>query len=237
MKQIVIRDCPGKDYHIRICLLTIKGKTGDLLLLLNCKYNLTLDNSDFDPEPELNLDFTAMKSKIITVLIVCFLIFPMVNAQNLSVGGFIGGGTVGGFSAATGAFTSSIFAELNTPVFGFNTRLSFIYGQDFNVLLPGSTNLYFPFLKGVSLKAIFTQPLNSPFFLEEGFGPVVIDDRTYSNVDEWNYGTAFSMTAGIDFRKYKSDGFKLGLGAEYSITFGNTFAKYFSFHLQGQYYL
>jgi len=177
-----------------------------------------------------------MKSKIISFIIAAFLILPTAYAQNISVGGFVGGGTVGGFSAATGAFTSSIFAEVKTPVFGFNTRLSFIYAQDFNVLLPGSTNRYYPFLKGVSLKAIFTQPLNSPFFLEEGFGPIVINDRTYSNVDEWNYGTAFSMTAGIDFRKYKADGFKLGLGVEYSITFGNTFAKYFSFHLQGQYY-
>jgi len=177
-----------------------------------------------------------MKSKIISFIIAAFLILPTAYAQNISVGGFVGGGTVGGFSAATGAFTSSIFAEVKTPVFGFNTRLSFIYAQDFNVLLPGSTNRYYPFLKGVSLKAIFTQPLDSPFFLEEGFGPIVINDRTYSNVDEWNYGTAFSMTAGIDFRKKKADGFKLGLGVEYSITFGNTFAKYFSFHLQGQYY-
>ena len=177
-----------------------------------------------------------MKLKPGVFLIVIILFISKVNAQNISIGGFIGGGTVGGFSASTGAFTSSLFAEVPTPFFGFDTRLSFIYVQDYNALLPGSTNRYYPFIKAFSLKAIFTQPLNNPFFLEEGFGPIIIDDRTFTNINEWNYGTAFSMTAGIDLRKYKADGLKLGFGVEYSITFGNTFAKYISFHIQGQYY-
>jgi hypothetical protein len=177
-----------------------------------------------------------MKFRYTTLIILVILIFSNVHAQNVSVGGFVGGGTVGGFSASTGAFTSSLFAEVSTPFFSFNPRISFIYAQDFNALLPGSTNKYFPFLKAFSLKAMFTQPLSGPFFIEEGFGPIVIDDRTFSGIDEWNYGTAFSLTTGIDFREYKIDGFKAGVGVEYSITFGNTFAKYFSLHLQGQYF-
>ena len=177
-----------------------------------------------------------MKLFTTAALFIFFLFISKTDAQYMSVGGFIGGGSVGGFSASTGAFTSSLFAEVPTPFFGFNTRLSFIYVQDFNILLPGSTNRYYPFVKAVSLKAMFTQPLNDPFFLEEGFGPVAVNDRTFSNVDEWNYGVAFSLTAGIDFRKDSPSGFKTGLGVEYSITFGNTSAKYFSFHLQGQYY-
>lgn len=170
------------------------------------------------------------------IILTLFLFLPKAEAQNISVGGFIGGGTVEGFSAATGAFTSSLFAEVSTPFLGFNTRLSFIYGQDFNFLLPGSTNKYYPFLKAYTLKAIFTQPLSSPFYLEEGFGPAVIQDRTFSDVAEWNYGTAFSIAAGMDLRQYKISGFKAGVGVEYSITFGNTFAKYISVHFQGQYY-
>ncbi|HEY6906212.1 MAG TPA: hypothetical protein VI230_02040 [Ignavibacteriaceae bacterium] len=177
-----------------------------------------------------------MKSIPVVILIIVFLFIQKGDAQTISAGGFIGGGTVSGFSASSGAFTSSLFAEVNTPGLGFNTRLSFIYAQDFNVLLPGSTNRYYPFVKAVSLKAMFTQPLSSPFFLEEGFGPVLIEDRTFSNVDELNYGAAFSMAAGIDFRNNKPDGLKTGIGVEYSITFGNSFAKYFSLHLQGQYY-
>jgi hypothetical protein len=177
-----------------------------------------------------------MKPKIIASLITIFFFICKADAQTVSIGGFIGGGTVGGFAATTGAYTSSLFAQVNTPFLGFNPRISFIYAQDFNALLPGSTNKYFPFIKALSLKAMFTQPLNEPFFVEEGFGPEIINDRTFSNVDEWNYGTAFSIATGIDFRKNKTDGFKAGLGAEFSITFGNTFAKYFSLHLQGQYY-
>jgi hypothetical protein len=177
-----------------------------------------------------------MKIKSITFLIITIFFVSKLQAQTFSVGGFVGGGSVGGFSAETGAFSSSLFAEVNTQPLGFDTRLSFIYVQDFNALLPGSTNNYFPFAKALSLKAIFNQPLTHPFFLEEGFGPIAIDDRTFSNIDEWNYGTVFSIEAGMDLRKYKIDGVKLGLGVEYAITFGNTFAKYISFHLQGQYY-
>jgi hypothetical protein len=177
-----------------------------------------------------------MKLKSVAFIVIIFLFISKAGAQSLSIGGFIGGGSVGGFSASTGAFTSSLFAEVPTPFLGFNTRLSFIYAQDFNILLPGSTNRYYPFVKAVSLKAMFTQPLNDPFFLEEGFGPIAIDDRTFNNIDEGNYGTIFSLTAGIDLREEKPTGFKTGLGVEYSITFGNTAAKYFSFHLQGQYY-
>jgi hypothetical protein len=177
-----------------------------------------------------------MKSKTIAFLITIFFLIAKAEGQDLSIGGFAGGGTVGGFSASTGAFTSSLFAEASTPFFGFNTRLSFVYAQDFNALLPGSTYKYYPFVKAVSLKAIFTQPLSDPFYLEEGFGPVVINDRTFGNVNEWNYGSVFSIAAGIDFRKYEMNGFKVGPGVEYAITFGNTFAKYFSIHAQLQYY-
>lgn len=177
-----------------------------------------------------------MKSTIISFLMIIFFSISNISAQTVSIGGFIGGGTVGGFAATTGAFTSSLFAEVNTPFLGFNPRLSYIYAQDFNALLPGSTNKYFPFLKAYSLKAIFTQPLKESFFLEEGFGPEIINDRTFSNVNEWNYGVAVSIETGIDFRKKNPNGFKAGIGAEFSITFGNTFAQYLSVHLQGQYY-
>lgn len=177
-----------------------------------------------------------MKLKSFAVLIIVFLFLPKAEAQNISIGGFIGGGTVAGFSASTGAFTSSLFIQAKTPILGFDSRLGFIYAQDFNKLLPGSTNRYYPFVKAVSLKAVFTQPLSSPFYVEEGFGPIAINDRTFSDVSEWNYGVVFSITPGIDFRKNHSTGFKAGAGVEYAITFGNTSAQYFSLHLQGQYY-
>jgi len=177
-----------------------------------------------------------MKLKAIPFLLAIIFFIAKANAQTVCIGGFLGGGTVGGFASSTGAFTSSFFAEVNTPFLGFNPRLSFVYAQDFNALLPGTTNKYFPFLKAYSLKGIFTQPLKKPFFIEEGFGPEIINDRTFSNVDEWNYGIAVSIATGIDFRKETTSGFKAGVGAEFSITFGNTFAQYLSVHLQGQYF-
>lgn len=177
-----------------------------------------------------------MKLKSLALLSFILLFLSKADAQNFSAGGFIGGGSIAGFSASTGAFTSSLFVQMDTPFFGFDTRLSFVYAQDFDKLLPGSTYKYFPFMKALSLKAMFTQPLGSPFYLEEGFGPITINDRTFAGVSEWNYGVVFSIVPGIDFRDMHTSGFRAGAGVEYAITFGNTSAKYFSFQVQGQYY-
>lgn len=87
------------------------------------------------------------------------------------------------------------------------------------------------------LKAFIKQRLGTNLlFVEEGAGIIAMNDRTFSDTDVWDYGIAFNVLIGIDLRNFISSGFTLGVGSEYAVTFNNTTATYFSFHLQSQYY-
>jgi len=172
---------------------------------------------------------------LIIVAVITF--FSNAPAQSgIGVGGYLGGGVISGDSPNQSAFTSSLFFELKTPLSdNILPRVSFIYAQDFNRLLPESTNKYFPFLKGISLKAVASQNVSENYFVEEGAGFIAINDHTFSDVNEWNFGVVSSVIAGFDFRNSNNTGFKLGGGMEFAFSFANTFAKYFSFHIQGEY--
>jgi hypothetical protein len=176
------------------------------------------------------------KFQYVIFLFLLFIFYnPYTEAQNkFSLGGYLGGGSVSGFSTAQGSYTASFFIEFNAGFMkDINTRINFFYAKDFNSLL-GVKREFFPFMKGFSVKGILNQKMSEKIFLEEGIGLTAINDRTFRNVNEWNYGVVFSLLTGIDFRK-STNGFKTGVGIEYGLTFHNTFAKYFSLHLQTQY--
>jgi hypothetical protein len=174
---------------------------------------------------------------LLTEILLVIIFSINANAQTgFGVGGYLGGGVISGDSPNQSAFTSSIFCEFKTP-FSDNIlpRVSFFYAQDFNRLLPESTNRYFPFLKGISLKGVASQNVSENYFVEEGAGFIAINDRTFSDTDVWNFGVVSSIIAGFDFRNSNNTGFRLGGGIEFAFSFANTFAKYFSFHVQGEY--
>ncbi len=169
--------------------------------------------------------------------IIIFLFFSNIFAQTkFGAGGYLGGGVISGNTPNQSAFTSSVFFEFKTP-FSDNIipRLSFFYAQDFNRLLPGTTNKYYPFLKGFSLKGVASQNISEKYFVEEGIGFITLNDRTFSDVDEWNFGVVSSLLAGFDLRNNLQTGWKIGAGIEFAFSFANTFAKYYSFHVQGEY--
>ena len=170
---------------------------------------------------------------IVTILI----FFNNTPAQSgVGVGGYLGGGVISGDSPNQSAFTSSIFFEFKTPLSdNILPRISFFYAQDFNRLLPESTNKYFPFLKGISLKGVASQKVSENYFVEEGAGFIAINDHTFSDTDVWNFGVVSSVIAGFDFRNSDNTGFRLGGGMEFAFSFANTFAKYLSFQVQGEY--
>lgn len=98
------------------------------------------------------------------------------------------------------------------------------------------TGRYYPFLKIFSIKGFIRQDFFFPFYLEEGAGFIYLNDRTFSDVNVWEIGIGFSALAGYDFRKINTNGFSLGLGIDYGITFTQTTANYFLVFLQTQYY-
>ena len=170
------------------------------------------------------------------VVIFSFALTSSSKAQSdFGAGINLGGGTIGGNLPTQGAFSSSFFIEAN-PGFKANVimRLSFIYNTDINILFPKTSGRYYPFIKGFSLKAITSQLLSGNIFVEEGLGPLLLNDRTFDNIYEWDFGVSFSIIAGFDLRDEKNNGFKLGVGTEYGLTFTNSNVRYFSvfFHLE-----
>ncbi|MFO7447676.1 MAG: hypothetical protein R6W90_15020 [Ignavibacteriaceae bacterium] len=175
---------------------------------------------------------------VFVLLILSVIINNNTRAQSLALGASVGGGYISGDSPDIGSFTSSLFLDVDLGFSShFYNRLSFIYNGDFDNILPGTRNSYFPFIKGISLKGIITQDYENNYFLEEGVGFVYLNDRTFSFTNSWNFGVVFSLAAGIDFTDLYKKGFKLALGTEYAFAFGGTFPKYFSIHLQTKYTL
>jgi hypothetical protein len=171
-----------------------------------------------------------LKVKIILAQLVFFVSLTFSQTQ-FSVGGYLGCGQFSGNSVSVGGFTSSLFVEMNTPLFEeVYPRLSFIFTKDFNAILPNSTQTYNPFVIGLNFKGVTTQYFDGKLFLEEGVGITVLNDRTFSDTDVWDYGVVISISAGFDLRDFDLKGFKLGAGAEYGMTFFDTLPKYSSLH-------
>lgn len=172
-----------------------------------------------------------MKVKVLPILILIFssLTFSQVD---FTIGGSFGGGSFRGNSLSVGSFTTSLYVEANIPLFEeVYPRASFIFTKDLNTVLPNTRKPYYPYLMGVSVKGVTYQFFENKIFLEEGVGLLVLNDRTFIDTNVWDYGIVLSLSAGYDLRNFNLKGFKLGLGAEYGITFFNTLPKYSSFHL------
>ncbi len=154
------------------------------------------------------------------------------NAQlRINVGGYVGGGSIKGESPSVGSFNASVFIETNTVLFAEVTpRLSFLFGKDFNTIIPNSRKAYYPYMQGISFKGITTQYFAGSIFLEEGVGLLALNDRTFSDTNLWAYGIVLSIAGGWDLRGFDLDGFRIGAGADYGITFNKSLPQYSTFH-------
>jgi hypothetical protein len=176
-------------------------------------------------------------TKILFVLLIFILANPASTAQiKVSIGGSLGGGYLQGNSPSVGATTMSLFLETNTVLFAeVFPRLGVIFVKDFNAVIPNVDKPYFPYLQGITFKGITTQYFDGGYFLEEGVGLLALNDRTFSDTDDWNYGVVLSINGGFDLRGFNLDGFKLGAGAEYGLTFTNALPQYSSIHFYVNY--
>jgi hypothetical protein len=180
---------------------------------------------------DVKLKGYKLKVKVFLIIILFYSVVTFSQTE-ISIGGYVGGGSFNGNSISVEGFTSSIFVEANTPLFEeVFPRASFIFTKDFNALLPNSTQTYNSFILGFNIKGITTQYFDNKFFLEEGVGVLVLNDRTFIDTNIWDYGIVISISAGYDLRDFNLKGFKIGAGAEYGITFFNTLPKYSSIHL------
>ncbi len=178
-----------------------------------------------------------IRKQIFFLFFLFFLISSNVNAQvRNGIGASLGGGVLSGNSPNQTSFSASLFLESNLFFTkDVITRLSFLYSADIDQIFTAGRKNYYPFLKGISLEGIVNQNQSNNFFTEEGIGLLLLNDRTFSDVDTWNYGIVFSVLGGVDFRTFNPTGVTLGLGAEYGMTFNNSLAKYFSIYLETRY--
>jgi hypothetical protein len=155
---------------------------------------------------------------------------------NGSAGAQIGGGSIRSNSPSQASFTSGIFIEkFIVPADYISGRLSLIYAADFNSIIPDSRLQYNPSVRGISLKGIYSMYFSYELFLEQGLGLTFLNDRIYSDRNKWDFGMIVSVLGGIDLRKNSMNGFRIGVGVEYGLTFINSSVHYSSLHLQGQY--
>jgi hypothetical protein len=173
-----------------------------------------------------------LQIRLLFCLILLAGIFTTASAQFMfSTGATVGGGNIKSNSPSVGAVTTSLFIETNTVLFSeVFPRLGFIFAKDFNAIVPNVEKPYFPWIQGITFKGVTTQYFDGRYFLEEGVGLLALNDRTFSDTDNWNYGVVLSINGGFDLRGFNLDGFKLGAGAEYGITFTNALPQYSSIH-------
>lgn len=176
----------------------------------------------------------------ILVFLLLFLLSGNIPAQinSWSAGGYLGAGSIRGNSPSQTSFNTSLFIDVAPEVMqGSSLRLSFHYGRTIESLLPqGLLARYYPFVRGISLKVTTSQIFQNFFYTEEAIGPLLLNDRTFSDVNSYDTGLSFSFLAGLSFRNDAGKGMTFGLGTEYGLTFTNTTASFFSFFLQAQYY-
>ena len=112
-----------------------------------------------------------MKHVYFIALICLFPLKELLPQKSLSIGGYIGGGVIGGNTASKGSVSSSVFVEVDPGFYqDLSFRFSFLYHTDFNSILPNTTKRYYPFIKGFGLKGITFQNIEPTFFIEEGLG-------------------------------------------------------------------
>lgn len=178
-----------------------------------------------------------MRNKLLlTAAIIIFYSGISAPQSEISIGVNAGGGFISANSPNEGAFTSSVFigGYLN-PGDYIATRLGFIYAADFNSIVPGGREQYYPSIKGFYLEGIYSNYITESFYMDQGLGLITLNDRIYSDRNDWDLGIVISLLAGVDLREYSLNGFKIGLGLEYGVTFINYSIQYYSTHFQLQY--
>lgn len=179
-----------------------------------------------------------MNKKIIIVLALS--VFS-ISAQITSIG--LGGNLgispmVGNFPSQTG-LSGTFFIDVE-PAFldGLYFRFSFTYIKKLEFFLPDEGDKkYFSYEKSIAGRILMKQNVGGLFFIEEGLGFMILNDRTFSDINEWNVGVVFNLQLYTDLRENQKNGFLLGIGSEFGATFTNTNAGYYSVFIQAKYLL
>ncbi len=182
-----------------------------------------------------------MKNKLFQSILFIFFISATSFAQieYVSFGGSLGIGEIHGNSSPVTSAGTNLFIDA-VPWFSdgtFSFRAGFLYAQKVERFLPENrTGRDYPFIKSYWLKGMLKQLFSKTVYLEEGIGLILLNDRTFSDVNSWLAGTSFNALAAIDLRDINSAGVSLGIGIDYGLTFTGTTAGYYLIYGQIQYF-
>ena len=179
------------------------------------------------------------KYAYIVVAIIGLNLLLSAQINSVSVGTQLGFGDIKGSVLSHTAFSLGGFVEVSPSFWNIiDFRFDYYYMRKLDSLFPNnSPNRYYPSLQSLSLKVITRQPLTERWFLEEGLGPMALKDKTYSDINEWDYGVSGLINIGIDFQNSENLPIAITIGSNFGLTFTNTTASYLVYHLQLQYFL
>lgn len=166
----------------------------------------------------------------LTLLLIC-LFTPLKFAQssNYSIGNGIGLGSFFGDFPSQSTLNGKIYFEFSSPISLFDKLdLNFSFGQKIEKFLPDSYNYkHYSYFTSFGVSGKFVQPLDNVFSVEEGIGLIYLNDRSFSDIDEWNIGLLLNISLGMPV----SEKFDLLFNADYGLTFTNTNSSYIAFLL------
>jgi len=165
--------------------------------------------------------------KIIFIIFFSFLLSTSTFSQsyNFNVGGGIGIGSIKGNLPSQTSFSGKAFIELEPFIIPLNSiQFAFTFAQKLEKIIPENrNNKYYPFIKSLSLIGKSEQFVTENLFIEEGFGLLLLNDRTYDDINTWNYGFVLNASGGT----YLNRKTKISIACDYGLTLNNTNASYF----------
>jgi hypothetical protein len=170
-------------------------------------------------------------------LFIFFIFVNTISAQksDFAIGGGIGaGGFIGNFPTQT-TLGTKLYFEAKSPINIFNSiQFHLTAAQKIEKFLPDSyTYDHYSYFTSIGISGIFNQPLNEYLNIQEGVGLIYLNDRSFSDIDSWNFGVLLNLGIGTPI----SNSVDLSINIDYGITVNNTNASYYLFIVEGKFYL
>lgn len=176
------------------------------------------------------------KSIIIFIFIFVSANVSFGQVSKFNIGTYFGFGEISSNSPSQVSAGGSFFIEVKPGfVEGLTIYTSYFYARKFEYYIPQTRiDKYYPWLQGFTLQAAAQQNVGV-FYLQEGAGPAIINDHTFSDRNKWALGTAFNLSINLDLSSKVTKGLSVGGGIEYALAFGTITPTYFSTYLRFAY--
>ncbi len=181
-----------------------------------------------------------MKNRIYVFIYLFIFIFsyPSTSTEaqinSFGMGTNLGLSQIKGGSPYQSSFSSALFVGIVPSILpDISFRLGIQYSRKVEYFLPEDRrNRYYPFITVFFLKGFLNQYITESLFIEEGIGVLLLNDRIFSDRNEWNYGLGLNVLGGLDLRNGRAGGFLTGIGAEFGQTFNNSQTSFYAVYLQ-----